>query len=343
MKIDFSYEKGSIPYTSGYIQKGKNYRCNYIKFKSPYKNAKPGTETIELYNFEPKTPATASVMVIPGLGTRNIKFLLWLGSHLACSKVSCNVLTLPGNYTRVEKGSVSGKNYVYPDIDIIYNTWQHAVVDIQSSMDFLEEKGLWKEKNCILGYCLGGMISSIISSIDSRINETILLNTGGHFPKIIHESAVGKFARRMFKKGYETDYFLHDKIRLYEAYDRELPLVRNMELKEFLSSDEIHPLFKVDPLSYAHFLDKKNVTFIDAIYDETLPIISRSMLFKELKGSTRYLLPATHGLLLPFEFFIAQYIMLKLNIKEVKDLKLLIPNKLKIPIISDLLQYFTNE
>lgn len=353
LKIDFFYEREKLPYTSGFIQKGKNYRCNYIRFKSLYKNAKKGTETVELYNFQPKSSASASVMVIPGLGTRNIKFLLWLGAHLASSNVSCNVLILPGNYTRVEEGSVSGKTYVYPDMNIMYNSWQHAVVDIRTSIDFLEDKNLWEEKNCILGYCLGGMLSSMVTSLDPRINETMFLNTGGYFPKIIHESSVGNFARRMFKEGYETDYFLHDKNKLYEIYDRDLSIVKNMSLEELINSNEIHPLFKIDPLSYAHFLDKKKVTFIDAIYDETLPITSRSLLFKELKGSTRYLLPATHGLLLPFEFFIAQYIMLKLNIKEVKDLKMFIPNKLipdklipkdfKIPLVSDVLQYFTNE
>jgi len=33
----------------------------------------------------------------------NIKFLLWLGPHLANAGVNTNILILPGNYTRVEK------------------------------------------------------------------------------------------------------------------------------------------------------------------------------------------------------------------------------------------------
>ncbi|AWZ47602.1 alpha/beta hydrolase [Clostridiaceae bacterium 14S0207] len=339
MKINFRYEKTQTSYNSGFIKKGKFYRCNYIKFKSPYKFSNPGTETIELYNFEPKTPAKGSALIIHGLGTKNIRFLFWLGPTLASFNVSCNILILPGHYTRVAKGCVSGKNYVYPDIKTMYNAWEHAIVDIQSSIDFLEETNRWKEKNCILGYCLGGMLSSIASCIDPRIDETILLNTGGYFPKIIHECSVGKFARRMFENGYTTDYFLQDKYKLYGTYDKQLPTVRKFCLNELLNSEEIHPLFKIDPLSYGHLLNKDKVTFIDGIYDETLPITSRSLLFKELEGSDRYLLPMTHGSILLFQFFIAQYVMLKLKIGVLPKPENLMPQNIKIPIINDLIKY----
>ncbi len=46
-------------------------------------------------------------MVLHGLGSRNIKFLLWLGPHLANAGVNTSILILPGNYTRVENRSVS--------------------------------------------------------------------------------------------------------------------------------------------------------------------------------------------------------------------------------------------
>lgn len=339
MKINFDYDRKKAVFTKGYILKGKLFRCNYVKFRSLYRDAAKGTEYVELYSYEPKDKPKGSCLIIHGLGTRNIKFLMWLGSTLASFNVSCNLLILPYNYTRVAKGSVSGKNYVYPDMEIMYKTWEHAIVDLRTTLDYMEDEHILQDKNCTLGYCLGGMLNSILSSIDSRTGESILLNTGGYFPKIIHECPVGKFAQRMFSKGYSTDYNLHDKYKLYNIYDNQLSTVKKLSLDELLNSEDIHPLFKIDPLSYAHLLNKKRVTFIDGIYDETLPIISRSLLYKELNGSTRYLLPMTHGSTLLFEFFIAQYILLKLGIPSVPNLKHLVPPDFKIPLVSDFLDY----
>lgn len=49
MKIDFAYEKKNIDYVSGYIFKGKNYRCSYVRYDSLYRNPAPGTEKVEMY------------------------------------------------------------------------------------------------------------------------------------------------------------------------------------------------------------------------------------------------------------------------------------------------------
>ena len=42
MNPDFSYEKKKIEFSSGYIFKGKHYRCSIIKYASLYKNCTKG-------------------------------------------------------------------------------------------------------------------------------------------------------------------------------------------------------------------------------------------------------------------------------------------------------------
>ena len=76
MIIDFSYNKKIIDYVSGYIFKGKNYRCSYVRYNSIYRNPAPGTEKVELYFYQPKGEVRASTLILHGLGSRNIKFLL---------------------------------------------------------------------------------------------------------------------------------------------------------------------------------------------------------------------------------------------------------------------------
>lgn len=322
MIIDFSYNKRNMNYVEGYIFKGALYRCNYTRFKTLYRNPAAGTETVELYNFEPKSDITASAIILHGLGSNNIPFLLWLGTHLASAGVHSTIVVLPGNYTRVDDKSVSGRNYLWPDVKVMFRFWEHAVIDVLSTIDLLVQKGCWKKNNCLLGYCLGGMISTIVSTIDNRINETILMTTGGYIPKILHESIVTKFARRLFSSGLGNDYHLNDKETLYKIYNEQFPLVKQMSYLELTRSKDIHPLFKIDPISYGHLLVKSKVTIMDALIDEALPLTSVISLFKELKGCTRYVLPMTHVSWLPFERFLAQYILLKLDINDRKILKL---------------------
>lgn len=320
MIIDFSYNKSTIDYVSGYIFKGKNYRCSYVRYDSLYRNPSPGTEKVEFYFFQPKKEVRASTLILHGLGSRNIKFLLWLGPHLANAGVSTSILILPGNYTRVENNSMSGRSYLYPDMNIMYQFWEHGVVDVLTTIDLLEQEGFWKENNIILGYCLGGMLSTMVGAIDKRINHLLFMTTGGHMPRILHQSPATVFARRMFDKGFEADYNLKDMDILYDIYNDQFPSVKKMDFNQIVSDKNIHPLFKIDPISYAHLLDMNKVTFIDAYFDSTLPVKSRKVLYDEMYGANRKVLPISHVNWLPFGYFVAKYILHKLNInaKEAK-------------------------
>lgn len=332
MIINFNYTKKPIDYISGYIFKGKNYRCNYVRFKTLYNNFALGTENVELYLFEPKKETRASAIILHGLGSRNVKFILKLGPSLANAGVSTGILILPGNYTRVESNSVSGRSYLYPDINIMYRFWEHGVIDTLSTIDLMEQLGLWKKNNILVGYCLGGMVSTIVGAIDSRINHLLFMTTGGHLPQILHQSPVTKFVRKLFESGLKTEYSLEDKEKLYKIYDEQFPKVKKMSLEDIIKAD-IHPLFKIDPISYAHLLDMSKVTFIDAYFDRTLSIQSRKMLYDEMEGANRKVLPISHVSWLPFGYFLAKYMLYKLNINE-KEIKkaLLIREKIENPL-----------
>ncbi|HLR35114.1 MAG TPA: alpha/beta hydrolase [Tissierellales bacterium] len=324
MIIDFNYESKKIEYVSGYIFKGKNYRCSYIRYDSPYRNPAPGTERINLYNFQPKGKCRASTLVLHGLGSRNIKFLLWIGPQLASVGVNTTILIFPGNYTRVEKGSVSGRSFLYPDLDIMYQFWEHAVVDTLSTIDFLEQNNLWKDNNVIMGYCLGGMITTIAAAIDNRMNHKLFITTGGHFPRILHESPTTAFARRLFDNGHRTNCFIENKNKLYNIYEEQFPKIKKMSLSQIMEDTDIHPLFKIDPISYAHLLNMSEVTFIDAFFDSTLPLDSRKYLYNEMEGAKRRILPISHVNWLPFQYILAKYILHKLNIYDRKAKKALL-------------------
>lgn len=324
MRVDFEFEKGKIDYLSGYIFKGKNYRCNYLRYDTRYKKAAKGTQEVEVYNFQPKGDVRASAIIMQGLGSRNVKFLLWMATHLSSAGISSSVIIPPGNYTRVEDKSVSGKNYLWPDLNLMVPTWENAVVDVMTTIDLLQQEGLWLENNCLVGYCLGGMISCIVSAIEKRINETILVATGGHMGMIMHESRTTKFARKLMKNGYGDDYYLNDKEKIYATYEEQMPRINRMTLKEIIESEDIHPLLKIDPLAYAHLLSQSRTTIIDAYFDETLPKPTRKLLFEQLEDAKKYVTPFSHGTWLPFEYLLSLYILHRMKVNDRRTKKMLL-------------------
>ncbi len=324
MQPDFEYEKKEIEFTSGYIFKGKHYRCSHMKYPTLYKNPVKGTETVEVYNFSPREDSVGSIIILHGLGTVNIPFLFWMGSHLASAGLQASIMILPGNYTRTAHKSTSGKDFFSPDINRLTQFWEQAVVDTRATIDLLEQEGLWFENNCLFGYCLGGMVSIIVNALEHRINNSILLTVGGNMAKIMWESPVLKYTRRGFSKGEGKSKFLNDKERLKRVFIEDTQKLSNFDdVKEMINSD-IHPLLKVDPLAYAKFNDTKSLTMIEALFDKALPSETRRQLWKAIGKPKRYIIPMGHVSWFPFEYALGKFILKKLGIKSArKKLRLL--------------------
>lgn len=337
LDVKFDYAKGKIEFSSGYIFKGRHYRCSIIRYKSLYEKALRGTKTVEIYHFTPKEETAGSILILHGLGSLNIPFLFWMGSHLASAGLQASVMILPGNFTRTVDQSVSGKDYFSTDLDRLLTMWEHAVVDTRSTLDLLEQEGIWQENNCVLGYCLGGMVSVIIGALEKeRINHTILMAVGGHMARLFWESPTIAFARRGFKKGEGRKGFLDERERLINIFDKDIEKLEYLSSVSELLDSDVHPLFKVDPLAYAKFVQADKVTMIEALFDRALPKQSRKLLWKLLGKPRKYIVPIGHVTWLPFEYALGKYVLRKLGIREArKRMRLLEPVKVDDTIEED--------
>ncbi len=318
MNPDFSYEKKKIEFSSGYIFKGKHYRCSIIKYPSLYKNCTKGTENVEVYHFSPRERAVGSILILHGLGTVNIPFLFWMGSHLASAGLQASVMILPGNYTRTASGSTSGKDFFSPDLRRLTLFWEQAVVDTMTTIDLLQQENIWWDNNCLFGYCLGGMVSTIVSAIDKRINNLILMTVGGNIARIMWQSPVLKSVRRSLRSGSGEEGYLNDEKRLNERFKEDSLAVKKMKSASELLESDLHPLFKIDPLAYARFNDSNKVTMIEALFDKTLPIQTRKQLWEAFGKPKRYIVPIGHVSWFPLEYALGKYILKKLGIKEAR-------------------------
>lgn len=317
--VSFDYERGPVKFTEGYILKTKQFRCSHIRFATRYHRPERGTETVELYHFEPREVPIGSVMILHGLGTKNIAFLMWLASHLANAGVRTTVPILPGNFTRTAHGSTSGKDYFSSNVEGTLRFWEHAVVDILTSADFLGQSGYWHENNCLVGYCLGGMLSVIVDAVDEDVfNQTIVIAAGGDIAELMWHSPTLAFVRREFQRGGGREYFLDDRKKFQDIFWRDIQRLKSFEsVGEMLRSD-IHPLLKVDPIAYAGFVPTSRITMLEAIFDRSLPRRSRKLLWEALGRPRRYFIPAGHVTWLPFQFVIGGFILRKMRIRELK-------------------------
>jgi dienelactone hydrolase len=310
--IDFTYDKynnNNIDFVQGYINKGKNYRESIIKYPSLYTHAKKGTELNEIYLFEPKKKAVGLVIILHGLGTKNISYILKMGRYFSNFGVRALVPILPDNYTRTSNGSMSGKKYFSDSVGSILNTWEHAVVDILSLIDFLKMNNLWHENNCMIGYCLGGMVSVIVNSINTSIKHNFIIASGGNIADLLWNSPILQYARRDFLNNKDDPYLLNDKDYLIKIFQDTLKHPDNFKSVGDILKSEIHPLLKVDPALYAKFLPREKVTFLEAAFDFALPKSSRKILWENLGKPKRIVLPIDHITWLAFHRLISNIIL----------------------------------
>lgn len=316
--VNFDFEYRTPQLSSGYIMKGKNFRVSLIKFPTLYERPLPGTETVEIYHIEPKERPVGSLILLHGLGTINIPFLLWMGIHMANAGVRTFLPILPGNLTRTADGSTSGREYFSTDVKKMVLFWEHAVVDVLTTLQVAQEKGWWHENNCLVGYCLGGMISVIISSLKKEFRKTIIITSGGDIATLMWYSPTLAYFRRDVRKGFGKEYRMDDKNWLLDTFERDIRKLDSFKSIEQMINSEIHPLLKIDPIAYAQFVQKDRITFIEALFDRALPLRTRKILWNALGRPKRHIIPMGHVTWLPFQYFLGSLVLREMNIKEFK-------------------------
>lgn len=319
--VNFEYTGKVDEFTQGYISKAKKFRVSYVRFKTLYQDPIKGTELMEYYLFDPKEDPVGILFVLHGLGTSNIPFLLWMATHLANAGVRVVLPILPGNFTRVAHGSVSGKDFFDTDVQRATKFWEQSVVDTLTTIDHIKNQGLWISNAYLFGFCLGGMISVIVNALRNDFNKTILMAVGGEMSTLMWHSPTLAFFRKSVEKLKFTGkikHYIEDQKKMKEIFREELEIIKQFKSVEEIQSSNIHPYLKLDPIAYAQFVDRKKIIFVEALFDKALPLRSRKLLWYALGKPKRYIIPSGHVTWLPLQFFIARFILMNMGIKEFK-------------------------
>ncbi|HCF38831.1 MAG TPA: alpha/beta hydrolase, partial [Thermosipho africanus] len=86
-------------------------------------------------------------------------------------------------------------------------------------------------------------------------------------------------------------------------------------VKQMQQSD-IHPFLKIDPIAYAKFVKTERIIFIEALFDKALPKSTRKMLWEMLGKPRRHVIFSGHVTWLPFQYFLARFILKEMDANE---------------------------
>lgn len=319
--VSFEYSGQITDVTEGFIFKAKKFRVKLVKFRTLYRAPERGTEFVEYYLFDPKEEPAGLLFMLHGLGTTNIPFILWMATHLANAGIRVVVPILPGNFTRVAHGSVSGKDFFDLDPTRATKFWEQSVVDVLSIVDHLKINLQWIDDAYMFGFCLGGMVAVMINAVRDVFKKTILMTVGGEMATLMWHSPTLSFFRRNVEKIRKSEHFkeyLHNASAMKKIYSKQLETLQDhQDVKSFQESN-VHPYLKLDPIAYAKYVDRSKIIFVEALFDRALPRRSRKLLWEALGKPKRYIIPSGHVTWLPLQFFVAKFILKVMGIKELR-------------------------
>lgn len=288
-KKDFEFSKKLIGETNGI----KQFRVEFNSFvTTPYEEA---NKVVGFLFVPPQVKSRKPLIFLHGMGNRNLSPLSWFSQEFARNGIISYLLILPYHFERTPRGFESGKKYLIDDMDDSIEDFRHAVIDIRTSMDFLEKEGFSDEKFSIMGFSFGGMIGTIAMGVDNRINEGVFVVTGGNYRYITWKS----LATRLIRKKYETE----SNFGLYGCTEKKcVKIHKNFyeyieNLKKPMDLDKVpcaKGCFLFDPLTFAHFIKGRKVVLYNAVFDEVIPRKAANELWQEMGKPERHWLFADH-------------------------------------------------
>jgi len=192
------------------------------------------------------------------------------------------------------------------------------VIDVLSILEVVKERNWWHENNCLVGYCLGGMISVILSALSRDFKKTITITSGGDIATLMWHSPTLAYFRRDVKKGFGKEDRMDEKNWFLQTFENDIKKLPSFRTIEEMLNSQIHPVLKIDPLAYARFVDSEKIVFIEALFDRALPVRTRRILWQALGRPRRYIIPSGHVTWLPFQYFLGSLVLREMNIKEFK-------------------------
>ncbi len=275
------------------INQVKKYRIQYKSFiDTPY----PEANNVVGYMFIPNEKKTDSALIfLHGMGDRNLVPLSWFPRKFAENGIPSFLMILPYHFERTPKGMKSGKKVLLDDMPDTIKDFRQSVIDVRTSMDFLEREGISNGEFSLMGVSFGGMVGTIASGVDNRVKKAIFVITGGNYRYITWKSLATRVLRKKYEMESNTDVYgctekiCEDVHKNYSDYISKLKIPKDLDNVKYEKE-----CFLFDPLTFGHFLKDRKIIMYSAIFDEIIPKKSSNLLWEEMGKPERHMLIADH-------------------------------------------------
>ncbi len=271
----------------------KKYRIQYESFvKTPYEEA----NSVVGYLFEPEKKRTDSALIfLHGMGDKNLVPLSWYPQKFAENGITSFLMVLPFHFERTPKGMKSGKKVLLDDMPETIQDFKQSVIDVRTSLDYLEREGLSFGEFSLMGVSFGGMVGTIAMGVEERIKKGIFVITGGDFRYITWKSLATKILRKKYEMEANTDVYGCTEQKCVEVHKKYYDYIRALKTPKDLDRVPYEKeCFLFDPLTFAHFIKGRKVVMYNALFDEIIPKKSADELWEEMGKPERHWLFADH-------------------------------------------------
>ncbi len=240
----FRLETADYTYELKRVLAENRYTVSRLTFPSPIETRDIENNTVHAEYFAPvgrqgKRPA---VIVLHILGA-DFPLSRYMAARLADQGVAALFVKLPYyGERRPAQGAPSTKRFLSSDIERTVTAMRQGVCDVRRTAGWLaSRKEIDGERLGVTGISLGGIVSSLVASVDPAIRDGVFLLAGGDLSRILWTMPEGAAFRKWWLESGRT---LADLKALTDPFD---------------------------PIFYADRLAGKRVLFIAGNVDEVVP------------------------------------------------------------------------
>lgn len=250
----FRLEPAEFAYELETVLATPRYEVSRLRFPSPVTTADPENNTVHAEYFRPvgAGPKRPGVVVLHILGA-DFPLSRYMAARMADRGIAALFVKLPYyGERRPATGGLDARKFLSADIERTVLAMRQGICDVRRAAAWLSSRpDVDGSRLGVAGISLGGIVSSIVVSVDPAIREGAFLLAGGDLSTILWQMPEGKAFRARWTELGRT---LADLKALTDPFD---------------------------PLAYAARLKGKRVFMMAGKVDEVIPPASARALWEE--------------------------------------------------------------
>jgi dienelactone hydrolase len=234
----FRLGEATFPYEMRELRRDGKYTVWAVRFPSPVESPDPENNTVHAEYFRPEGEGRRPAVVVLHILGADFALSRYMAARLADRGVAAMFVKLPYYGER----RPPGKKFLSVEMGRTVSAMRQGVCDVRRAAAWLAERPeVDPEKLGVTGISLGGIVSSLVASVDPRINRACLLLAGGGLAEVLWEMPEAAMFRALWVGAGRTKADLEAITAPY------------------------------DPVTYAAGLEGKRVLMLNGNVDEVIP------------------------------------------------------------------------